>query len=101
MSSTISMSLKKMLSIPGVSFSAEMNGDPEDALAMLKERDPDLEYVEAVMRPVLVIKLPDYANTRLVDVAGDRLLLTCSGEFRKYFMQWCEFKEIDYKLLGE
>jgi len=94
MSTDIYIPMGIVLSHPGQFwFKTELNGSIEDAreAVFFDEDDPiDWDYVESIMKPVLLCKFGKRESWRVVEVFDHDLHISCAGQFRDWLLHWLE-----------
>ena len=112
MSSDIFIPLGVVLSHPmSFSIKAALDGCMENAVEEVKSPNPDWDYIQGELRPILLCKFGNRATWRVVDIARSiytnksapygevfELHISCGGPFRQWLLQWLEDHNFDYTI---
>lgn len=94
MSTDIYIPLGIVLSHPGqFQLKAVLNGDVEEAAEALKypkDGNPDWDYIERELKPVLLCKFGARESWRSVEVFDHDLYVSCGAHFAVWLMNWLE-----------
>ena len=100
MSTDIYIPLTIVLSHPGqFQFKAALNGDMQDAIQEVNlpdQRMPDWDYVETIMKPVLLCKFGARESWKVVEVFDLDLHVSVGGQFRDWLLHWLDSHAYKY-----
>ncbi len=102
MSTDVIIDLKGILGLKGVELVTDFKGSVEQAVEELSDAKPDPNYVEHLLTPCLLMRLPGYQFTRVVDVVGDKVQFNCgsTSSFLRFIVGFCEQMELKYSIVG-
>lgn len=102
MSSDIYIDMRIVLSHPGCfNFKAALNGDMEtimEAYYFDEDDDPDWEWIQSLIQPVLLCKFGARDTWRVVEVRDRRLHVWCNNTTRVWLEHWLLSNNFDYEV---
>lgn len=104
MSSDIYIPLKVVLTNQEhFELSAVLNGDIDQAHEAMHVEEPDLYWVQQLLKPVLTCRFYPRKTVRYVDIfeEADGLVLhvSCGGDFLHWFITWLDEHHFPYELI--
>lgn len=91
MSTDVYIPMQIVLSHPGqFQFKTALNGDVDSAADEIKQTDIDWDYIESMMKPVLLCRFGARESWRCVEVFDHDLHISCSGQFRDWLTGWLD-----------
>ena len=102
MSTDVIIYLKGILGLKGVELVTDFKGSVEQAVYELSDAKPDPNYVEHLLTPCLLMRLPGYQFTRSCSVVDDKVQFRCgsTSSFLRFIVGFCESMVLKYTIVG-
>jgi hypothetical protein len=102
MSVDVYIDLKGLMALKGFELIAELNGSVEQAQVEFRSLKPDPHYIEHLLTPCVLMRLPGYQYSRVVDVMGNKVHICCgsTSTFLRFIIGFCDQMDLNYSITG-
>jgi len=98
MTTKLRVGMKGLLPLKGVTLTSEFNGSIRSVVKELRSAHPDLEWVQELLRPTMMVGFPGIEGKFVVAVEGDKFVFDCSRTFLVFLMNYCETMQLKYSI---